>query len=225
MSTRRNLDGVGCRNLRDVGGIPTRAGEMVATGRLFRGAEPPVEEKAAAELIAATGVRRILDLRMDEEVERTGPPVLPESCEWIRLPLFENVPPHWARPLDRTPPSTAQRYFEMLQVGIHPLARVVEMLGDAVSKPTLVHCVAGRDRTGIVVGCLLDLLDVPDEAIAADYALSSVVDDEEGRMASPDNILLLLQLVRRRFGSVRDILLASGTPPGRIDQLRAALIE
>jgi protein-tyrosine phosphatase len=225
MDGRRNLEVGDCRNLRDVGGVRTRGGEVVARGRLFRGAEPPIRESAAAELFAATGIRRILDLRMDEEVDRTGPPTLPSGCEWHRLPLFDRAAPHWATPLDRRPPSTAQRYFEMLQGGLRPLDRILEMLSDAAAKPTLVHCVAGRDRTGIVVACVLYLLDVPDEAIASDYALSEVVDDQEGRNASPENILLLLGLVRRRFGSVREMLLASGTPADRADQLRAALVE
>lgn len=113
---------------------------------------------------------------------------------------------------------------EMLQIGLPAVVRIVDMLSDVAARPTLVHCVAGRDRTGIVIACVLDLLDVPDEAIASDYALSSVMDDEEGRNASPDNILLLLQLVRGRFGSVREMLVLSGALPTSIDQLRVALV-
>jgi hypothetical protein len=75
-----------------------------------------------------------------------------------------------------------------------------------------------------VVACLLDLVDVPDPAIAADYALSSVVDDAEGRTAHPDNILLFLQLVRGRFGSVREMLLPAGASAAVIDRLHAAMI-
>jgi len=212
-------------NLRDLGGIPTRAGATMAAGRLFRGAEPPVEAGLAARLITATGVRRVLDLRMEQEVEQSGPPLLPSVCEWVRLPLVETLEPHWPNPIDRTPPSTAQRYFEMLQAGREAMARIVDVLGDANTKPTLIHCVAGRDRTGIVIACLLDLLDVPDEVIGADYAISSEVDDEEGRNARPDNILLLLQLIRARFGSVREMLFASPAGKRSIERLEIALVE
>jgi protein-tyrosine phosphatase len=112
----------------------------------------------------------------------------------------------------------------MTQAGMQTIARVVELLGDVRSRPTLIHCVAGRDRTGIVVACVLDLLDVPDDTIAADYALSSVVDDAEGRKALPDNILLLLDLIRERFGSVREMVLSAGASAAGIDRLRAALV-
>jgi protein-tyrosine phosphatase len=224
MSDRRNLDVPGCMNLRDLGGCTTRGGAVLATGRLFRGAEPPAGPEAAASLVRAVGLRRVIDLRMDDEVEHAGAPVFPEACEWIRLPLFDMVPPHWPHPIDRTPPSTSERYFEMAQAGMPTLVRVVELLGDVDSKPTLIHCAAGRDRTGIVIACLLDLVDVPDAAIAADYALSSVMDDAEGRKAHPDNVLLLLQRIRERYGSIREMLRSAGASVASIGRLHGALV-
>jgi protein-tyrosine phosphatase len=211
-------------NLRDLGGYTTRRGEVLATRRLFRGAEPAAAPEAAAGLVWAMGLRRVVDLRMEEEVEHAGAPAFPDGCEWMRLPLFEAIPPHWFNPVDRTPPSTAARYFEMAQIGTPAIARVVDLLGDVNSRPTLIHCVAGRDRTGIVIACLLDLVDVPDQTIAADYALSSVMNDAEGRNAHPDNILLLLQLIRTRCGSVREMLLSAGASAASIDRLQSALV-
>lgn len=224
MRDRRNLDVPGCVNLRDVGGCTTRRGEVLATGRLFRGAEPPAAPEPAAGLVRAMGIRRIVDLRMDDEVDQAGAPAFPAECEWIRLPLFYAVQPNWPNPVDRSPPTTAARYLEMAEAGARTIARVVKVLGDVRAKPTLIHCLAGRDRTGIVVACLLDLLDVPDETIAADYALSEVVNDAEGRNAHPDNILLLLRLIRGRFGSVREMLLGAGASAAGIERLRDELI-
>ena len=225
MTQDRELSVPGCVNLRDLGGHTTRSGERVARGRLFRSAELPAAGDAAASLVALTRLRRVVDLRMDEEIRKTGKPPLPDGCEWIRLPLFAAVQPHWPAPIDRTPPTTARRYLEMTEIGVPTIVEIVRLLGDAHERPTLIHCVAGRDRTGIVVACLLDLLGLPDEAIAADYALSSVVDDAEGRKASPENIVLLLELVREHFGSVREMLVGSGALPADIQRLRAALLE
>jgi protein-tyrosine phosphatase len=224
MNDRRNLDVPGCVNLRDLGGYITRRGEVLAAGRLFRSAELPLEAEPAAGLMRVTGVRQVVDLRMDEEVEKSGAPAFPEGCEWIRLPLFDTVPAHWPTTITRTPPATAARYFEMVEIGTPVIARVVELLGDVKSKPTLIHCVAGRDRTGIVVACVLDLVDVPDATIGADYALSSIMDDPEGRTAHPDNILLLLGLIRERFGSVREMLVGAGASAASIDRLHDALV-
>ncbi len=225
MDRHREIAVPGCVNLRDVGGYVTGRGDTLAWGRLFRGAELPAGAEAAASLIAATRLSRVIDLRMEEEVRRAGAPVLPEGYAWIRLPLFETLRAHWPNPIDRTPASTAQRYFEMMEEGTPAITRIVELLSDLPARPTLIHCVAGRDRTGIVIACLLDLVDVPDHTIAADYALSSVVDDAEGRTANPANILLLLQLIRERFGSVREMLLAGGASASSIDRLHAALVE
>jgi len=219
-----NLDVQGCLNLRDLGGLATREGKTLTVGRLFRSAAPLTESGTVARLMAATGLRRIVDLRMDPEVKAAGPGLLPSTCERVRLPLIGSIPPHWPDPPDRSPPATALRYFEMLEVGLPTLADVVGLLEDVDQSPTLIHCVSGRDRTGIVVASVLELVGVPDASIAADYALSSVVDDSEGRNANPENILLFLQRVRARFGSFRNMLLGFGVTDRTLRGLSTALV-
>ena len=98
-------------------------------------------------------------------------------------------------------------------------------LVSAPGRPTLVHCVAGRDRTGIVIACLLSVLGVPDDWVAKDYAASHVMDDEEGRNAHPDNILLLLRAVRERHGSVESFLAVGRAEGLPVDALREAFLE
>jgi hypothetical protein len=67
----------------------------------------------------------------------------------------------------------------MLEDGRRSLAAVVTEAALPSSTPFVISCSAGRDRTGIVVACLLDLLDVTDDAIAGDYALSDEFDPGE----------------------------------------------
>jgi protein-tyrosine phosphatase len=172
----------------------------------------------------ATGLRRIVDLRMDTEMEAATSASPPSTCERIRLPLITSIPSHWPHHPDPTLPGTAERYFEMFELGGPVLAELVRLLNDADRIPTLIHCVSGRDRTGIAVASVLDLIGVPEEAIAADYALSSVVDDEEGRNARPENILLFLQHVRDRFGSVGEMLVGFGVPDHTLRGLKAAVL-
>lgn len=215
----------GCVNLRDVGGHATRGGATLACGRLFRGAAPTgVDPAVAMQLVRDVCIRCVLDLRTAEEIREEGVIPWPQPCEHLHVPLVAAIRPHWPNPADRTPPSTARRYFEMAQAGTPALGRIVALLATPPARPTLIHCVAGRDRTGIVVACLLDLLDVPEEIIAADYALSEVVDDAEGRNADPENILLLLKLIRENYGSTREMLVGHGVPERTIDGLGAALI-
>ena len=50
------------------------------------------------------------------------------------------------------------------------------MIADPDAAPVVVHCMAGKDRTGVVCALTLALLGVSDEDIAADYALTETVD-------------------------------------------------
>ena len=212
-------------NLRDAGGRRTRRGATLARGLLYRGAEQCACDAAVhARLVETLGIRRVIDLRMDSEIREAGAPPGNPGCERVHLPLFRAVLPTWGNPLERTPPATARRYYEMLLEGRRTLARIVGMLAEPQPKATLIHCVAGRDRTGIVVACLLDLLDVPETAIAEDYALSAVMDDAEGRNADPANILGLFDLVRAEHGSTREMLLEAGLPPASLDDLQRAFV-
>jgi len=50
---------------------------------------------------------------------------------------------------------------------------VLDVIADAAAEPLLFHCVAGKDRTGLIAALLLALADVEPDAIAADYAAST----------------------------------------------------
>jgi len=53
------------------------------------------------------------------------------------------------------------------------LKDVLDVIADAATEPLLFHCVAGKDRTGLIAALLLALADVEPDAIAADYAAST----------------------------------------------------
>ena len=211
----------GCRNFRDVGGTVTRAGATIVRGRLFRSAAP----SAATDLVGGLGIRRVIDLRASSELVIGDDNQAFPRWEHLHIPFFETIQPRWSSPSDRTPQATAARYFEMLEEGRHSLLEIVGILGISDSRPTLIHCVSGRDRTGIVIACVLELLGVPDEAIAEDYALSDVMDDAEGRNANPENVLLLLRLIRQRYASTREMLRLMGAPQEIFKALSDALLD
>ena len=100
---------------------------------------------------------------------------------------------------------------------------MVTEVAQADNSPFLVACTAGRDRTGIVVACLLDLLDIKDEAIAADYAASDPFDPDTGR-AHAGTMLELLGLVRDSYGSVARMLQSDGLAEGVVESLRSQLL-
>jgi protein-tyrosine phosphatase len=212
-------------NLRDVGGLPSEIGGRIVCGRLFRSAcfsSADVNARASAD--DDLTISRLVDLRMPEEVEEQGALQLRE-CNRLHIPLFDTLQPHWPNPRDRTPAATAARYFEMVESGRRSLVEIISLLGSCDAEPTLIHCHAGRDRTGIVIACALDVLGVPDQEIGLDYSLSSVVDDAEARNADPANALCLLRLIRAEYGSTTAMLLSFGLTIADVMRLRQALLE
>jgi protein tyrosine/serine phosphatase len=111
--------------------------------------------------------------------------------------------------------------------------------------PVIVHCAAGKDRTGVLIAVLLGLLGVPDETIVADYALSAqamtalrrklIERHPEGEevitranelfSAAPSNITNLLEVLRERYGSITAYGEAAGIGPDVVASLRDVLLE
>jgi protein-tyrosine phosphatase len=112
--------------------------------------------------------------------------------------------------------------------------------------PALIHCAAGKDRTGLVVALLLATLGVPREIIADDYALSGVclgpdyVVDAQRWVADlghdwevwghlfetpPERMLLTLSYIDEQFGGAEHYLADHGLAPNDQRRLRELLVE
>jgi ADP-ribose pyrophosphatase YjhB (NUDIX family) len=211
-------------NLRDLGGLPTRHGLAVNAGRLYRSGDPSRLSAASARSLEAMRFRAIIDLRTSDELQKRGVGQLGSSCTHLHYPLFETIRPNWISPTDQSPNATATRYLEMLSDGTKTLARTVIALSELDVYPLAIHCAAGRDRTGIIVACVLDLLDVEDNAIASDYALSDQALDDGGR-AHSQTMLHFLTGIREQYGSTRELLRSHGVPDEEFDQLRRNLVS
>jgi protein-tyrosine phosphatase len=224
MLPSRHIELPGCFNLRDLGGYRTRSGAAVAWHRLYRGGKlARLSPEVAGHLVHDLGIRRIIDLRTVEEIGDVACP-LPEPCQWVSVPLLASFRSHWVEPSDQRPEATASRYLEMLEQALPSIGRILRLLVTPPWRPTLLHCAAGRDRTGIVIALILDLLEVPEEVIAADYALSDGV-FEDGARAQAETIHHFLKLLHQQHASTRKLLLRTGVAPGCIEQLRHLLLE
>jgi protein-tyrosine phosphatase len=212
------------RNFRDLGGLSTLDGLAIQPGRFFRSAQVTAPAGSPTHhFLNGLGLRRLIDLRTRDEVDRHG------SCgsfvERMHLPLLESIEQEWSQPIDRSPPATGRRYYDYLAEGRLAVLEVLRQLRSSRSTPTLIHCVSGRDRTGIAVACVLSVLSVSEETIARDYAESHVVDDVEGRNAHPDNIRYFLRTVRERHGSLEAMLTRDGEDTLPVAELRSALLD
>jgi protein-tyrosine phosphatase len=211
-------------NFRDAGAI---AGKP---GLLFR-------SDALSKLVdEGFRVHTVIDLRRADEISAQGR--APEwACEvWHNVTLTEAAEFPAYDEAQGIVGFLVDRYLEMTDLGAQDLVRVYTILADPGTGPAVVHCAGGRDRTGIVVALLLDLLGVADDAVAADYHHSErfterwlEIQREAGedpqlppflRHTPPEIILTFLARLRERHGSVQAYLLASGLAPEVIEALR-----
>lgn len=113
------------------------------------------------------GLTRIIDLRTRQEREKDPPPFLGRS-EYLNLSML----PYRNRPLNTAfaeAKSNADISIAGLTHGANQLISVLGAIHDAPPGPVLVHCHAGKDRTGLIVALCLELAGVSREDIAADY--------------------------------------------------------
>ena len=240
----RELDGV--HNFRALGPYRVRGGRL-REGMIYRsGALELMSDVDCACLGDELGIRKILDLRHPDEVaHRPDGHALNERV----LPL--SIFPETVRQDDiiaelnglyGTGP-TPGRYLHYLDVGGDRLAAAFRLFARESSYPVLVHCTAGKDRTGVLLGMLMELLGADDDDIANEYGLSDAsidrliaylrstgralegTDDEiRARLSTPaDRMAGFIQLLRERHGSTEAFLAGRGLRADEIGAIRELL--
>jgi protein tyrosine/serine phosphatase len=250
----RVLDWDGCFNVRDLGGLSTKDGHRLRWGALVRSDIPSrLTEKGRAALLAH-GVGSIVDLRFAQEVEADRErypfrdPAASGAPAYFHVPFaaWDEGGPDPFRVAAYEAATTRDEIIRLdLDLNRPGIAAAVTAIADAPPGGVLIHCHAGKDRTGIVVALVLALLDVADSDIADDYALTaatltplveewldSLSDDPSERqrlvtLAWPTREAMLAALthLRDRYGSASEYLAAEGVSPEQIQSLRDRLLE
>jgi protein-tyrosine phosphatase len=245
-SFERHLAFDGCFNFRDLGGYRTRDGHALRPRRLFRADGPHALTDADGVMLRTLSVTTILDLRTVDEAAERGhyAPAVPGAVTYP-LPMTDVLPDVDELPTWTDPVVVAARYQEMLVAGHESICESLAILTDPEAYPAMLHCSAGKDRTGILSAIILGVLGVADEMIVDDYALSGpamvrLVDhlqrtypDARERLdrvapalmaAEPESMQRFLASFRAEHGSfegyLSDLGMASAVP-----YLRANLLE
>jgi protein-tyrosine phosphatase len=229
-------------NLRDVGGHLTVSGACIRTGLLYR-ADAPIDLDANAEArLDALRLNTIVDLRRAKERE-LRPYELPTlTGRYVHISLVGEE----RRPVNALTGGLASFNRWVYAERAETIVEITRALAEPDALPALIHCTAGKDRTGLVVGLLQAWLGVPDDVIAADYALSADrlhADDDEAiekqqialgvnvrerpdlLEARPEWIIDALAAVRDEHGGVDAYLLAHGARPEELEPLREKLLR
>lgn len=163
----------GLLGYREVAVLRTVDGGRLRPGLLHRSGTPQfLTPGDAAALVADTGIRTVLDLRLPHEVDREGRGALAD------LPVRHVPNPFTIRSLLAPGSSVApmtgddpllETYLGYLDDDSAAVVGVLVELARPGALPALVHCTVGKDRTGVAIALLLDAIGVRREEIVAEY--------------------------------------------------------
>jgi protein-tyrosine phosphatase len=224
-------------NARDLGGLGSASGEQTAWRQVVRADNLNKLAPAGVTALVAYGVRTVIDLRDPRELAKFPNPLAtapPHGVVFINVPLISDA--EWEAIKD--PARMAEGYVLTARLSHTNIASAIAAVSDAPPGGVVVHCHAGKERTGIVAALLLSLAGVPDEMVAEDWIasdsflqplyeewLANETDPTirakraEGFVTHAEHILDVLSHVRRSHGSLEEYLLAGGL---RTDQLERA---
>lgn len=246
MLRSRDLTWDGCLNVRDLGGHATEDGRETKFGAVVRADSVRGLSDEGWETLVAYGVRTIVDLRWQEELEEDPPRELPVVA--VHVPLFGDR--HEMQDINelvkdiRDPAiRRATSYLEFLRRWPGNFGRAVAAVAQAPEGVVVVHCAGGVDRTGLISALLLRLVGVSPEDIAQDYAASEAnwtrgteawiaeaeTEDERelrrflSRMP-PEAMLGVIEAVEREHGNVAAYLRSAGVSDEDLHRLRSRLL-
>lgn len=176
----------GIHNFRDFGGYQAQNGLHVKRGMLYRSGSLAGATESDIVRLEELGIRTVCDLRTPREQARHPDPMLPggrvayhhvpmkarQHDESGRLEQLLSLLFGRARTLryEHVLNGIYQEYVKEFKA---ELGTVVDLTAQDGSLPILIHCTAGKDRTGLACGIILCALSVPYEAIVGDYLLSN----------------------------------------------------
>jgi protein-tyrosine phosphatase len=187
------------------------------------------------------GIRSVIDLRRSDELKLAPNVFASSAIVWYHhcsLLVDAPPPPGVPRPLVDT-------YRHMLDARQPQICEILRLLATPGRLPAVVHCTAGKDRTGLIVALVLGLVGVPDETIVEDYALSAMCLGEpfleETRQRAfargytweqyqplvqcpPEFMQTTLQYIQERYDSINAYARTIGLTPAHINGLRDKLV-
>lgn len=224
-------------NARDLGGYPTIDGAVTRRRSLLRADDLAQLTPEGVQALADYGIETVLDLRWPEEIATAPSPVPPRlpRVRYVSVSLLADTPADWGAlggycAKEQWKCTVLERLRPRLKLALGAIA-------SAGPGPLLFHCVAGKDRTGIIAALLLALADVVPEAIAADYAASTEnLRDAYLRRYRDGDPAAIIEAVRcpeaavynmldylERAGGTRAYLTGIGLDTAEIDRLRGRL--
>ena len=251
---QRHLDLEGAYEIRETGGYPTKDGRQTRWRTLLRSANLDKLTPESQEALVDYGIRTVIDLRMVRDLER-APDVFARSprvtyrhhdmvgddlySEMVNTTSIRGLGPYIGRWSHET-------ILKILDRRHFQICATLATLAEPGGLPAIVHCSAGKGRTGLIVGLILSLAAVPAETIAEDYALTAAsrwrrrVQEQPSSEAAergtawekflqdccpPSAMLKTLELLEHRYGGVEAYVKDGGLTDEQILRIRTAVVD
>ena len=242
----RELDWDGCLNVRDLGGHRTQDGSETRFGAIVRADSVRQLTDEGWQSLVEYGVGTVVDLRMDAELEADPPAGAPVNLVHVSLfdddkAVFREIEAA-AEAAPDAAAATREVYLLFLEHFKENVATAIRAVANAPEGGVVVHCMGGKDRTGLVTALLLGLAGVDEEEIAADYALSeerlrprhelwfaeAETEAERKRLervaqTPAASIVGVIHELQRRYGSIEAYLRDAGVSDADLALARARL--
>lgn len=229
----------GAANFRDLGGYPTASGAMIRRGKIFRsGAMHRLTANDVAQL-GKFNLATLIDLRSEWEVTRSAvSPLVTAGVRHRNIPIWDVDGPE----NEQTTARLVEQYVSMVRHCGPAFRDIFQTLTEAATCPAIIHCAAGKDRTGIASALILGALGASDETIIADYAITDTnlariiilggdtyydpPDNPSPLMrAHPETMAAMLDAIAEIWGSIPAYLNAIGVTDEELESLSAAMLE
>lgn len=237
----------GTYNIRDLGGISVSDGRSIKPNVVLRSGNLDKLPPTSQQVLIDYGVKTIIDLRDEWEVEHY-PNIFEhsEQVQYHNLPLIGDKLSN-----DETWKSETKNYTDLAELYINYIEGCKTQIGKIIStlsesqSATIIHCHAGKDRTGIILALVLELIGVSDDDIAGDYALSReniehLVQEwraytienngdleqlEKDADSLPETILKMLDYIQIEYETVERYLVDCGVSKVQLEQIRTNLVQ
>jgi protein-tyrosine phosphatase len=205
-SPTRHFNLAGASNFRDLGGYPGKDGRAVRWRQIFRSNHLGHLTEADIGVLRSLGLKRAFDLRGAEE--RAAAVCAFEAIAVHSLPIEPTVVAELRALLDAGSPLSSAEAADAMRNSYRSYVRqntprfralFTHLLEDHA--PLVIHCTAGKDRTGFASALILHALGVPDDLIAQDYLLTNRYYRRDPSTGTdlPEEVRLVLTSVEASF--------------------------
>ncbi|MBN1921335.1 MAG: tyrosine-protein phosphatase [Anaerolineae bacterium] len=241
-------------NLRDCGGLPALDGRRLRHGMLYRSGNPSQARGDALRRLESLGLQTIIDLRSPRE--RRHRTFTLAGARTLSIPIgIAELTQKRLRGVLYKPRSEAvimdvmvSVYRDMVDLAVAPLGAILRLLLEPQSYPVLIHCRAGKDRTGFVCAVIQMILGAAPQALIQDYLRSGVHSASAVQQTllrfrrltlgliptsnlatvyavNPRYIQASLDRIAEGYGGLTGYLARGGFPKSGFAQLQAQLLE